>query len=125
MASGPSQVPTSPFYGAILKRIVITLLAILALAGGFVAGFGQRVELVAEEDLVVSDAPIRGKPVGHIKRGERYAVTGCEDIKSYFLPIVRLGDREAFVASPGFTLTVKPAWDLSGGPVSFSCIGFA
>lgn len=103
--------------GKLLATIAITL-AILIL--GFSSG--QRIKLIADEDISVTEMPDGGNLLGTVKEGQAVDVLECEDLKHYIVPKVRLADGiEGYILMGDFHLIRHSAWQFSAGVISFSC----
>jgi hypothetical protein len=102
------------------KLLIIISLVISMLIFGF--SFGQRIVLVAEEDIQVASLPDGDVLLGHINVGQSVEVIECEDLKHYIVPKVRLPDgAEGYILQWKFHLIRHSAWRFGAGPLSFSC----
>lgn len=82
---------------------------------------GQRITLVAEEELSVYAKPADGEVINKLRKEEEVPVIGCVDLKHYIVPTISVEGRTGYVVEGQFHLERKKAWDLGGGPLSFSC----
>jgi hypothetical protein len=105
------QAPNMLMLGAIVISACLLLVAVT----------GQRITLVAEEELNLYSKAAAGQLIGKAKLGEKLAVVRCEDLKHYIVPIVHIDGRNAYVVEGKFSLERKEAWKFGAGPLSFSC----
>lgn len=82
---------------------------------------GQRISLVAEEELSVYAKPTNGEVINKLQKEEEIPVIGCADLKHYIVPIINIDGRAGYIVEGQFHLKKRKAWDLGGGPISFSC----
>jgi hypothetical protein len=102
------------------KALISVVLVLGALIMGF--NFGKRIILIADEDVQVTLLPTGDKAIGTIPAGHGVEVLGCEDLKHYIVPKVRLWDgKDGYVLIGKFHLVRHSAWQFSTGELSFSC----
>jgi hypothetical protein len=107
------------------STIVIALLVVLCCVGIYTI-LGQRVTLVADEDIFVLDSPsinpLHSNPVYTLKSGEKMSVSACIDLKHYIVPEIILADgRKGYVVKGKFHLDSGPFWQSGKGPLVYSC----
>lgn len=103
-------------------RIVLVLGIVgIATCMLLVVMMGQRIELVAQEELSLYDKAENGQVIAKIQSGEKVEVVACEDLKHYIVPVIRLAGKAAYVVDGKFHLERKKVWDFDAGPLSFSC----
>ena len=102
----------------------------LLLGGGFILAaallyftMGQRVRLLAEEEIKVTVDPHGEKEVvGVIQAGQEVPVLKCEDLKHYIVPKVKLANgAEGYVLKGKFKINRHASWSSSASPISFTC----
>ncbi|MHA6889850.1 hypothetical protein [Ralstonia pseudosolanacearum] len=104
-----------------IRKLFVTISLVLSILI-FWFSFGQRIALVAEEDIQVTSLPDGGASLGYINVGQSVDVLECKDLKHYIVPKVRLPDRaEGYILQGKFHLIRHSAWQFSAGSLSFSC----
>lgn len=99
------------------------LLLVVALA---ICSTARRVILTAKADLTVDSYPnpdaTRYPPIATLAPGEKVAVIGCDDLKSYMAVHIQLTDgREGYVIDPKYQLNFYAVWTDIPSPISLSC----
>ncbi len=82
--------------------------ALLALHVSFAPEFGATFVLKTKAELAVYDdpnPPVSAQPVANVSAGETLEVVGCQDIKSYIVPMVKLaGGKIGYVVDGEFEI---------------------
>ena len=110
------------------RMFLVGIALALVIAFGVVS-FSERITLVADAPIQVMDRaitdPQQTKAIGSIDQGEEVPVLGCEDLKHYIAPEIKLADGKAgYVLVGQFQLKRHSPWSLSppkGAPLVFSC----
>lgn len=104
-----------------IRKLFVTVSLVLSMLI-FLFSFGQRIALVAEENIHVTSLPDGGASLGDINVGQSVDVLECEDLKHYIVPKVHLADKgEGYILRGKFHLIRHSAWRFSAGSLSFSC----
>lgn len=83
---------------------------------------GERIMLVADEEINVASSLNGDRVVGSIHFGQTVQVLSCKDLKHYIVPKVRLpGGGDGYVMDGKFHLIRSSMWQFKKGPISFSC----
>ena len=109
-----------------VKSIITVILVILLACIGLVLSVGQKIVLVAENDIVIWNSPAinlsQANQIGQLKAGEHAPVSACIDIKHYYVPeIVLPAGEKGYVVDGKFRLNRYPFWQRSKGHLVFSC----
>jgi hypothetical protein len=83
--------------------------------------FGQKVTLVADEDLNLYSTSSGGKVIEKLNSGRSANVMTCLDAKSYIVPQLKVQNETVFVLEGKFHLVRASVWDLKAGFISFTC----
>lgn len=103
------------------RNHIVLLITTMLIYSILVAMAGQRISLIAQEDLNLYDKPINGQVIGKIHQNEKVSVISCEDIKHYIVPVVNFAGKDAYVLEGKFHLERNRSWDFGAGSLSFSC----
>ena len=103
------------------SRAIYGAVGAIAICVLFLAILGQRITLVASEEVNLYDKPTGGQVVKKLKPGEAVSVAACEDLKHYIVPVVSVNGQDSYVVDGKFHLERRRTWEFGAGPLSFSC----
>jgi len=108
------------------RSVIAAILSIILICLGFGLLLGQRVSLIADEDISILDSPsidpLQANKIATLKAGERASVSECRDLKHYIVPEVQLAyGRKGYVVKGKFRLEAGPFWQFDKGPLVYSC----
>jgi hypothetical protein len=105
-----------------MRPVFIVVTALIFLCVPLLATvFGERVTLVADEDLNLYSTSSGGKVIKKLNSGGSAKVMACLDLKSYIVPQLRVENETVFVLEGQFHLVRASVWDFKAGPISFTC----
>jgi hypothetical protein len=102
-------------------KVILLLAAVIVLLLGVT--LGQRITLIASEQINIQESAEGKKTIAVVPAGTRLDVLDCHDDKSLIVPRVRLDDGSIGYAVYGaFRLERAGIFDgQSKAPISFSC----
>lgn len=104
-----------------MQRIIWSLIGVFAISALGLLLVGQRISLVAQDQVMLHDKPMGGVVIKKLEPGEVAAIVRCEDLKHYIVPVVSLDGKDGYAVDGKYRLNSKRTWELSGVPLSFSC----